>query len=148
MAEADDVNLLRGRRRQELYEYGFIVDLVNFHTLWNEEQVRSAVEQAFGEKINLEMPLPIQGTCGNPAVQLIIIMSCRFEVLKAVNGKLLKPNVDPRSEWTGDKLKQIAGNGDVYIKRTYKLDDEEEALLVSLHVAYTGILIIPPVGLK
>lgn len=55
----------------------------------------------------------------------------RFDFLKVVGGKLLKPNVDPRSEWTGDKVRQISGHGDVYSRPTFfiKLEPKVHALL-------------------
>lgn len=45
----------------------------------------------------------------------------RFYFLKAMNGQLVVPNVEPLHEWTGDKIRDIAGQGDLYIRTTYPL---------------------------
>ena len=38
-----------------------------------------------------------------------------------MNGQLVVPNVEPLHEWTGDKIRDIAGQGDLYIRTTYPL---------------------------
>ena len=36
-----------------------------------------------------------------------------------MNGQLVVPNVEPLHEWTGGKIRDIAGQGDLYIRATY-----------------------------
>lgn len=36
----------------------------------------------------------------------------------------MQPNVSEIHEWTGEKVKQIAGQGDIYIRTTYPLQLE------------------------
>ena len=55
---------------------------------------------------------------------LIVIIHYRIEFLKATGGKLMQPNVRDIHEWTGEKVKQIAGQGDIYIRTTYPLQLE------------------------
>ena len=47
---------------------------------------------------------------------------CRLEFLKAVGGKLVSPNVLPSHDWTGDRVRQIAAQGAVYLRTTYPLN--------------------------
>ena len=47
---------------------------------------------------------------------------CRFRFLKAIGKELVTPNVPQIHEWTGDKVRQIAGQGDLYITTTYDLN--------------------------
>ena len=48
----------------------------------------------------------------------------RFEFLKALGKSLVRPNVPHGStqQWTGERVRQIAGQGDIYIRATYPLN--------------------------
>ena len=39
--------------------------------------------------------------------------------MQANCGKLIKPNVPPNHNWSGDKVQKLAGQGDIYIRPTY-----------------------------
>ena len=49
----------------------------------------------------------------------IMFICHRFEYLQASSGKLVKPNVPPNHQWTGDKVQKLAGQGDIYIRPSY-----------------------------
>ena len=49
---------------------------------------------------------------------------CRFEYLQASSGKLVRPNLPPNHEWTGDEVQHLAGQGDIYIRPTYPFTEE------------------------
>lgn len=53
---------------------------------------------------------------------IIILFQYRFEFLKALSSRLVRPNVHPSHEWTGDRVRQISAQGDVYIRTTYALN--------------------------
>ena len=48
----------------------------------------------------------------------------RFEYLQATSGKLVRPNVPPNHEWSGDKVQRLSGQGDIYIKPSYPFSME------------------------
>lgn len=67
---------------------------------------------------------------------LVSVLYCyyRFEFLKCLSGKLVNPNVPSTHEWTGERVRQIAAQGDVYIRTTYPLN------LDGLHVSLTAYM--------
>ena len=69
----------------------------------------------------------------------------RFDFLQANCGKLVKPNVPPNHNWSGDKVQKLAGQGDIYIRPTYlegiHIDVHSEAQVhASFQVSYIIII--------
>ena len=58
LVDDTDVNVPRECRRQQLHEMGAVIDLVDFCTSWCEQEVRQAVETAFGGMIDDDKPPP------------------------------------------------------------------------------------------
>jgi len=67
---------------------------------------------------------------------MVNMYTFRFCFLKAVSGKLMQPHVGPFHEWTGEKLKQLTGQGDLYIQPSYLL--RLEVRIQSWYYFYAG----------
>ena len=58
LTKLDGNTIPRGTGRAVLHDKGRIVNMVDFQSSWNEQEVRARIEKAFIGLLNLEKPYP------------------------------------------------------------------------------------------